>query len=161
MRFEKVKRECFDKDSRANCFEPTDEVYDGIELPVRKTSGSAGYDFVTPYDIELYGDDRKVIPTGIKAKMDKGEVLLLAIRSSVGIRDGVVFSNSIGVIDSDYYSNPDNDGDIQLALWNTSSKRVMYKAGTRLAQGLFVKFDTTDDDTASGERTGGIGSTNT
>lgn len=159
MRFEKVKREFFDKDSRNNCFEPTDEVYDSIKLPVRKTSGSAAYDFSTPYDIELYGGERRVVPTGIKAKMDKGEVLLIAPRSSVGIKDGVVFSNSIALIDADYYGCDETDGDIQLALWNSSSKRVAYPAGTRLAQGMFVKFDITEDDNASGERIGGIGST--
>ena len=158
MRFEKVKRECFDRDSRSNNFEPLDEVYDNIRLPERKTSGSAGYDFRTPYDIELYGGERTVVPTGIKAQMDEGEVLLITVLSSIGIRDGVVFSNGLGVIDRDFYGNESNDGDIMLALWNSSSKRVQYKAGDRIAQGMFVKFDTVDNDTANGKRTGGIGS---
>ena len=159
MKFEKVKKNCFFKDSVMNGFDATDEAYDAIKIPVRKTEGSAAYDFSTPYDIELYGGERITIPTGIKAQMDKGEVLLITVRSSIGIRDGVVFSNSLAVIDEDFYSNETNDGDIHLALWNSSGKRVQYKAGERLAQGLFVKFDTTEDDNASGERTGGIGST--
>ena len=158
MKFEKVKKECFEKDSRANGFEPTDEVYESIKIPVRKTEGSAAYDFSTPYAITLYGGERRTIPTGIKAEMEQGEVLLITVRSSVGIRDGVVFSNSLALIDSDYYNNDANNGDIQLALWNTSSKRVQYEAGERLAQGLFVKFDKTEDDNASGKRVGGIGS---
>lgn len=160
MRFEKVRRGCFYNDSMTNGFTPNEEVYDAIKIPVRKTSGSAAYDFSTPYEITLMPDERKIVPTGIKAEMEKGEVLLITVRSSVGIKDGVVFSNSLAVIDSDYANNEANDGDIHLALWNTSDNMVTYKTGERLAQGFFVKFDTTEDDDASGIRKGGIGSTN-
>ena len=159
MKFEKVKFECFKSDSIKNGFENAEEAYDEIKLPVRKTKGSAGYDIRTPYTIEMYGGDRIVVPTGIKAKMDEGEVLLLVVRSSVGIKHGIVFSNGTGVIDSDYYSNDDNDGDIMLALWNSSSKLVKYEAGDRIAQGIFVNHGIVEDDDADGIRTGGIGST--
>lgn len=159
MKFEKVNKECFHKDAFNNGFDDVDEVYENIVMPERKTELSSGYDFRTPFDLELYPDDRRVVPTGIKAHMGKGEVLILAVRSSVGIKDGVQFSNGIGVIDVDYYGNAQNDGDIMLALWNSSSKLVRYKAGDRIAQGMFFKFDTTEDDNASGIRTGGVGST--
>ena len=82
----------------------------------------------------------------------------MKVRSSVGIKDGVVFSNTLAVIDEDFYNNEKNEGDIMLALWNTSNKTVSYNAGDRIAQGLFVKFGITEDDNATSVRTGGIGS---
>lgn len=161
MKFEKVKQECFENDSRMNFIAPgtAKKAYDKIELPQRGTSMSAGYDFRTPYTVKISPNGRVVIPTGIKAKMDKGEVLILTVRSSIGIRDGVVFSNSLAVIDADYADNQKNDGDIMLALWNTSNDVIRYEAGTRIAQGMFLKFGITEDDNATGERKGGIGST--
>lgn len=162
MKFEKVRQECFERDSVKNiCRVPycITKAYEGIVLPTRSTEMSAGYDFRTPYDVTLVPGQRLIIPTGVKAKMEKGEVLLLTVRSSIGIRDGVVFPNSIALIDGDYYQNESNDGDIMLALWNTSNNVVRYEAGTRIAQGMFVKFDITEDDNATGERGGGIGST--
>ena len=158
MKFEKVGKSFFENDSRKNGFIQWEEGYENIKIPERHTEYSAGYDFSTPYDIVIYPDDRITVPTGIKAKMDPGEVLIMAIRSSVGIKDGVTFSNCIGVIDMDYYGNENNDGDIHLALWNTTGYAVKYKAGTRLAQGFFIKFDVTENDKAKGKRTGGMGS---
>ena len=159
LKFEIVKRECFEKDSARCGFTQWDEAYDKIELPKRQTEHSAGYDFSTPYKITLWPNERVKIPTGIKAKMDKGEFLMMAIRSSIGINKKVLLSNGIAIIDGDYYGNEDNDGDIHLALWNTTGRAISFEAGTRLVQGLFVKFGVTEDDDASGERTGGMGST--
>jgi dUTP pyrophosphatase len=159
VKFEKVKKEFFANDSFKNGFENAEEAYEKIVLPVRKTEGSAAYDFSLCYDLDLYGGERRIVPTGIKAIMDKGEVLLLTVRSSVGIKDGVLFSNGLAVIDSDFANNESDDGDIKLALWNTTGKLVRYKAGDRIAQGMFFKFDITEDDNASGVRIGGVGST--
>lgn len=159
MAFEKVKYVCFEKDSILNGFQPTNEIYDRIVLPKRQTSGSAGYDFVTPYDIALRPNERVVIPTGIKARLKRGCVLQLHIRSSVGIKKGVVFSNCTGVIDADYYSNKSNDGDIMLALWNTSDRLdVIFKAGERIAQGIIMPYEIVEDDDVDTVRTGGVGS---
>ena len=161
MRFEKVLPSCFINDSRSNGFEPSADVYAAIKLPERKTECSCGYDFSTPYEVVLNPNERRVIPTGIKAvDMAENSALLLYIRSSVGIKKGVVFSNGTGVIDSDFANNADNDGDIHLALWNTSDEIVRFEMGERIAQGVFVRYMITVDDSASGVRTGGIGSTN-
>ena len=158
MRFEKVSYENFAKDSGKNGFTSCEEAYESIVIPYRGSAGSAGYDFSTPYPIHLDPDERIIVPTGIKAYMESGEVLLITVRSSVGIKDGVVFSNTLAVIDRDYADNEKNEGDIMLALWNTSNKPVKYHAGDRIAQGMFVKFGITDDDNATGVRVGGIGS---
>ena len=139
------------------------EAYDNIVIPVRKTKYSAGYDICTPIDISLPSGQRRVIPTGIKAVFAPEEMetwhLQMYVRSSVGIKDGVVLTNGTGVIDPDYYTGQ-NDGDMMLALLNTSDKLVKYKAGDRICQAVFVIHGLTSDDKAVGDRTGGIGSTN-
>ena len=130
------------------------------KLPTRKTKGSAGYDFYLPCDVVLepYGDS-PIIQTGVKAYMPEDEVLLLFIRSSVGIVKNVVLSNNVGVIDSSYADNPDNEGNIGLKLHNNSPHTVEFKKGERIMQGVFVKYGIVTDDQATEERKGGIGST--
>ena len=87
------------------------------------------------------------------------EVMLLFIRSSLGIKQGLTLSNSCGVIDADYYNNPDNDGHFILNIINTGNSVQRIPARSRVAQAVFVKYLTVDDDNATGERIGGIGST--
>ena len=91
--------------------------------------------------------------------MEDDEVMLLFIRSSLGIKKGITLSNSCAVIDADYYSNPDNDGHFILNVINTSNEVQCISARSRVAQAIFVKYLTVDDDKATGERVGGIGST--
>lgn len=168
MRFEKVRYEAFEHDMMQ--YRPINfmggeakEAYDKIKLPERKTKYSAGYDICTPIDISIPSGQRRVIPTGIKAVFDEDEMdawhLQMYVRSSVGIKDGVVLTNSTGIIDSDYALGK-NDGDMMLALVNTSEKLVKYKAGDRICQAVFMIHGITSNDKASGNRTGGIGSTN-
>lgn len=132
----------------------------GTKLPTRKTKGSAGYDFYLPCDVHLepYGDS-PIILTGVKAYMPEDEVLLLFIRSSVGILKNVTLSNSVGVIDCDFCDNPENEGNIGLRLHNNSALSVDFKKGERIMQGVFVKFGTVVNDVTTGERKGGTGST--
>lgn len=131
-----------------------------LGLPVRKTAGSAGYDFVTPIDIIVYPGHIIKIPTYIKAIMPKGVVLMLYVRSSIGMKRGLVLPNGTGVIDSDYAGNPDNDGNIIGALVNTSPRVQYIKRGETFMQGIFLPYLVTDNDDADGVRVGGIGSTN-
>lgn len=131
-----------------------------IIIPKRGTVGSAAYDFYTPCDIVIPAKGRTgIIATDIKAKMEEDEVLLLFVRSSIGIKKGIVLSNGTGVIDSSYYSNPDNDGNIGISLLNTTNEEVIIKKGDRIMQGMFVKYLITEDDNVTEERTGGFGST--
>lgn len=131
-----------------------------IKLPTRATKFSAGYDICTPTDITIPSKGSVKIKTDIKARVKEDEVLLLFVRSSVGIKKNVVLMNGTGVIDADYYSNPDNDGNIMLALYNYGEETAIFKAGDRICQGIFVKYDIVEDDNVAAERVGGIGSTN-
>jgi len=135
-----------------------DNVND-VSFPVRHTKGSAGYDFVAPYNIVLNPNETQIVWTDIKALMNVDEVLMMYIRSSVGIKKGIILKNITGVIDSDYYGNPSNDGNIGLPLFNSSKEVVIIKKGEGVAQGIFIKYLTASNCNADTERTGGIGST--
>lgn len=131
-------------------------------LPKRGTKYSAGYDMYTANEspIKIGAGETIAIPTGIKAYMNDDEVLLIYVRSSVGIKRGLVLANQVGIIDSDYADNESNSGNIILAVRNTTNETVVIQPKERLAQGIFMKYLVTDDDDADGERNGGIGSTN-
>lgn len=132
-----------------------------IELPVRGDARSAGYDIKTPIRIVLAPGERKLVFTDIKAYMLEDEVLEAHVRSSIGVKKGIALSNITGIIDSSYYGNVDNDGNIGLPLWNTSDKEVILEAGERVVQVIFKKYLVADNDVClKDERTGGFGSTN-
>ena len=133
----------------------------GVVLPQRKTAKSAGYDIIALADEDVYVHPGMSVnlETGVKACMEDDEVMLLFIRSSLGIKQGLTLSNSCGVIDADYYNNPDNDGHFILNIINTGNSVQRIPARSRVAQAVFVKYLTVDDDNATGERIGGIGST--
>ena len=128
-------------------------------LPERKTSGSAGYDFHAMEDILIPAGDFVWIRTGIKAYMPPDEFLALYMRSSMGIKHSLRLVNCTAVIDSDYYNNPDNEGEIIAVIKNEGRQAFLLAKGERFMQGVFQKFCVTDNDNAGGERTGGIGST--
>jgi len=136
----------------------------GINLPVRSTKNSAGYDIEAAEDVTIpafkLGQKPVLVKTGLKAYMQSDEVLILANRSSNPGKKGLILANSIGVVDSDYYGNPDNDGHIMFAFFNFKDEDIEIKKGERIGQGMFQKYLVTDNDIAGGERTGGFGSTN-
>ena len=134
-----------------------------INLPIRKTKYAAGYDIEAAEDIVIpsfkKGMAPTLIPTGIKAYMEDDEVLYLYNRSSNPKKKGLILANSVGVVDKDYYGNPDNDGHIMFAFFNIKDEDITIKKGEAIGQGVFSKYLVTDDDVAGGERTGGFGST--
>lgn len=128
-------------------------------LPRRQTKKSAGYDFYALEDVVIPAHEERNLNTGIKVRMPKKEHLSLYIRSSYGIKYGLMLNNCVGIIDADYYNNPDNEGEILARIRNCSDETVMIKKGDRFMQGIFVKHYYVDKDTADGKRTGGVGST--
>ena len=132
-----------------------------IQLPTRGSKISAGYDFYSPIDMEIQPHQKVCIWSDVKSYMQEGEVLLLFVRSSIGIKRGLRLSNSTGVIDSDYYSNKDNDGNIGIALHNYTDKIVKIEKGERVCQGVFIPFLVADNGNTDIERNGRVGSTGT
>ncbi len=131
----------------------------GIDLPARSTAHAAGYVFIAAETISLNPGDIKLIPTGIKAYMQAGEVLYLYDRSSNPRKKGLVLINSVGVIDGDYYGNPNNEGHIFAQMKNITDQVVEVAKGERIVQGVFAPFLLADVDSAEGARIGGFGST--
>ena len=130
-----------------------------IKLPTRGSQHSAGYDFYSPIDTVIQPNESVLIFTDVKAHMYYDNALFLFVRSSMG-KHPIVIANGTGIIDSDYYNNPDNDGNIGFRLLNLGSTPYEIKIGDRIGQGVFVKYGTVKDDNTSGLRTGGFGSTN-
>ncbi|HLQ40636.1 MAG TPA: dUTP diphosphatase [Tetragenococcus sp.] len=147
-----------------------------IHLPKRATHQSAGYDFEAAAEVvipslwkqffsRMISDtetEKKIkpvlVPTGIKAYMGEDEFLQLANRSSNPLKRFLLVSNGIGVIDSDYYNNADNEGHIMFQFTNFGIRDVKIKKGERIGQGIFLPFLKADNDKTEQKRTGGLGS---
>lgn len=156
-----------------------------LTLPVRATSGSAGYDIAAAESITIPSiwnvlsknegmqamtDDSvveenkdylksRLVPTGIKAYMPKDEYLMLVNRSSNPLKNNLSLPNGIGIIDSDYYNNPNNEGEIFVQLINYGLEDYTIEKGDRIAQGIFTAYHTIDQESENlGSRIGGFGS---
>lgn len=158
IKFERISKSQFEKDWIWDK-KFSGVAYDNVKLPTRATARSAGYDFYSPINFILNPGEAIVIPTGIRAKMSDGTVLLLYVRSSIGIKHGVVLCNGTGVVDADYY-DAENEGHICCALRNLGKLPFSVNVGDRIMQGVFTPFLTIDEkERATGKRTGGVGST--
>lgn len=128
-------------------------------LPERSTKNAAGYDFYNPERVEINPNEIVYVKTGVKAKFPEEVALLLLNRSSNPKKKGLELANGVGLVDADYYNNPDNEGEIAFAFKNTRDDIVVIEEGEKLGQGMFVPFFITNDDNVENERTGGFGST--
>lgn len=138
---------------------PLSAHFEEIKIPTRADQGSAGYDFYSCEDARIEVGQQHIFWTNIKAYMQQDEVLQIFPRSSVGVKLGLMLANTVGIIDSTYYENPDNDGNIGIVLKNMGKEPVTILAGDRIAQGVFMKYLVADNDVAtSNERIGGFGS---
>ena len=100
-----------------------------------------------------------LVSTGMKCKLDPGTYLELSVRSSCPLKYWLILANGVGIIDADYYNNPDNEGEIFFQIINLSPYDIQLKKGDIIGQGIIKPYLTTEDDNASGQRMGGFGST--
>lgn len=133
------------------------EVYEEIKLPKRGSAYSAGYDLCTPISFRLEPGETILIPSGIRAEIGTDKVLLIAPRSSTGMK-GLFVRNTLGVIDSDYFYAK-NEGHIMYGLKNIGDYPLTFGEGDRILQGIIVQYFVMDDDDTTEVREGGIGST--
>lgn len=151
---------------------------EGVERPVRKTVGSAGYDFHAPHDFELKPGEWTDIDTGVRfdgyenvyvathrtmydsiGPLDVNDeievsswVMLLFPRSGLGTKYGVRFRNVVGVIDMTYRDN--------IRACMTSDVPITIHKGERFMQGVIVPFGMFCGEVwPTEERKGGYGST--
>ena len=134
-----------------------------INLPIRKTKNSAGYDTEAAEDTIIPpfkpGIKPTLVKTGIKAYCEDDEWIMVSNRSSNPVKKHLVLANGIGIVDCDYYNNEDNEGHIMFAYFNMSDKEVTIKKGEVIGQLVFMNYKITDKDNANGVRKGGFGST--
>lgn len=132
-----------------------------FELPKRATKLSAGYDIFAPYNIALQPNEETNIPTGLKAYMQEGEVLMAFPRSGLGFKYYCRLANTVGVIDADYYNNPKNEGHMFVKIRNEGSKPMVINKGEAMCQMIFMPFLLADGDSFDNgeDRNGGFGST--
>lgn len=143
-------------------FEKVNKITEDIKLPERSTLNSAGYDFFAIEDVTLPAKKLTRVMTGVKCELMPNQVLILANRSSNPSKKGLILANGVGIIDADYYDNPDNDGEMGFEFYNILDEDVVIKKGEKLGQGIIMKFDKTEDDYISNPyktRVGGFGST--
>ncbi|MBQ6860403.1 MAG: dUTP diphosphatase [Clostridia bacterium] len=157
-----------------------DYVDKDINLPIRKTKNSVGYDIEAAEDTvipsiwkNIFGNFSKfikgdkeyleikptLVKTGLKSYFGEDEVLMLANRSSNPGKKGLILANSLGIIESDYYENPENDGHLMYAYYNFFPVDITIKKHDTIGQAYFQNFLKADNDIAEGVRTGGFGST--
>lgn len=154
--FEKISFEQFKKDIKDDI-----DLYNEYKLPSRATKYSAGYDFKAIEDFTIKPGEIKKIPTGYKVKMNTDELLGIYVRSGMGFKYNIRMCNQVGIIESDYYNNSNNEGHMWVALQNEGKEDFIVKKGDGYAQGIFSKFLTVDDESEiENVRAGGIGSTN-
>lgn len=162
MKFERVSYKQFEKDY-LDCFpytmseEEVHRVYSAIQLPRRATAGSAGYDFFSPVSFHVGFEASSKIPTGIKVELPKHTFLMCVPRSGLGFKYGLTLLNTAGIIDGDYYNNPSNEGHIFAKV--ISRNPLTINSGDAFMQGIILPYFVTEDDSANGERVGGMGST--
>lgn len=147
MRYFKVVKDEFRKNPNVD-----------IELPTRATEYSAGYDFYSPVDIVIQPNESVMIWTDVKAHMYYDNALFIIPRSSMG-KQPIMIANTVGLIDSDYYSNESTDGNIGFRLLNLGNTPYKIKKGDRIGQGIFVKYGTVKNDNTKEVRSGGFGHT--
>lgn len=170
MKFEKVSVKEFSRSIRS-CMKPgeTERIFqekvdyfeNKLTVPKRSTGGSAGYDFICPFDVCIKPGEIAKIPTGIKVELDKDKFLGIYIRSSFGTKRNLELTNKVCIIDSDYYNNERNEGHILEFVRNNNSVPVTIKQGEAFCQGIIQTFFTVEgDEYGKGpKRIGGIGST--
>lgn len=134
--------------------------YNDIKLPKRATTGSAGYDFFSPFDFELAPNKTIKIPTGIRVLLDKDKFLAIYPRSGLGFKHRMQLDNTVGIVDSDYFGS-DNEGHIFIKITNDGreGKTIHINKGEAFAQGIIAQYFVTIDDETNGIRNGGFGST--
>ena len=137
-----------------------ERIFSTIRLPKRATSGSAGYDILSPFSFELAPGEEVLIPTGLRCRIEEGWVLMIFPRSGLGSRFRFQLNNTVGIIDSDYYG-AENEGHILVHMINDSRERkvLSVEKGDAIVQGVFLPFGVARGEQTSASRIGGFGST--
>ncbi|MDE7454293.1 MAG: dUTP diphosphatase [Clostridia bacterium] len=135
-----------------------EQTYNDIKLPKRATKYSAGYDFFAPTELVFEPHQTVTVATGVRVIMPNDYFLMIVPRSGLGFKYKLRLDNTVGIIDADYADAP-NEGHIFVRMTNESDKRLVVNKGDAFAQGILLAYYCTEDDDATEQRNGGLGST--
>lgn len=141
-----------------------DIVIPSLWLSVLDYYGTSGYSIPTKSLIEVKqklnysGLSPMLVPTGIKIQLESNFYLSLSARSSLPLNSLLIVANAPGIIDADYYNNPQNEGEIFIQLLNLSPYNILIQKGDRIAQGVISEYFRTDTPSSTQKRKGGHGS---
>ncbi|HWA64537.1 MAG TPA: dUTP diphosphatase [Candidatus Paceibacterota bacterium] len=107
-----------------------------LPLPEYKTAGAAGFDLAARETVTLKPGVTALIPLNVAIAVPKGYFVLLAARSSLH-KLGLLPVNGVGIIDTDYAGDED---EYKFLAHNFTRKTVTVEKGTRVAQGILLKF---------------------
>jgi dUTP pyrophosphatase len=133
-----------------------------IPCPGYSTEGAAGIDLRACIQdpIIIEPGETRIIPSGLALNIhDPGLMAVIAPRSGLGIKHGIVLANLVGIIDSDYH------GEIKIGLWNRGRDTFTVESGDRICQMMFVpvvqvELELVDEFSNSSKRgAGGLGHT--
>ena len=125
-----------------------------IKLPQRGTEHSIAYDFFSPIGVTNLPMQSEMIWTDVKSYFQPNEALLLNVRSSMG-KQPIMIANTQGWIESDYFSNESNDGNLGFRLFNLGDQPYIVHQGDKIRQGMFINYLVADSGNTDVKRTGG------
>ena len=130
---------------------------EGAAQPRQAYKHDAGIDLALNHPAIIPAGQHRLCHTGVHIAIPRGEVGMLFVRSSTGIKKHLVLSNGTGIIDAGYR------GEIMLSLHNTGQRSQHIPAGDYIAQLVTVPITPNEiaevpelDNTQRG--TNGIGS---
>jgi dUTP pyrophosphatase len=110
--------------------------HDGLPLPARQTTGSAGYDVSSAdADFTLQPSERRLVRTGLALAIPAGFEAQIRPRSGLALKHGLTLPNTPATIDSDYR------GELMIAMINLGTAPVTVARGTRIAQMVFQRVE--------------------
>ena len=130
-----------------------------LELPKYESDGAVGFDLICRETMQIDPNSIKLIPSNLIVKVPKEYMLMLAPRSSLFKKKGLIMPNSVGIIDQDYCGDGD---ELLLQVYNITKEIVKINRGEKLGQGIFVKIKKVkfnESKSKFGENRGGFGST--
>lgn len=128
-------------------------------IPKQQHEGDVGLDLATIDEGILQPNERRLFKTGLAFQPPKGYELQIRPRSGLAFKKGITVLNSPATIEPTYR------GDVGIILYNAGDEPFEVKAGDRIAQAVFKKYEETvtiievDELDDSKRGTNGFGST--
>lgn len=108
-----------------------------LPLPDYQTKGAVAFDLYSREDKIIKPNEIVLLPTNLIVKIPAGYFLMIASRSSLPIKRGLMLANGIGIVDQDYCGPED---EIKIQIMNITKKKVKVEKGERIAQAVLVKI---------------------